>query len=410
VRPDTAPAIDDPVIQRFLDRLAGGISDVLFLAAIIDLLSSDYDRFCAKELPSLLDSLANEQIGTNAIVGPMLRGNTRWDLTFAGRLSGRILPAQFVTKLPVRSFALPENELVKWLIDDLTKTVSMIESRVGSNALPAQLRVIRDGCRDSTKHQWFREVVPPRTLGAYMCTAAMRQRLLSYRRAARLAQRRNSYSSRDRSVRWKSILELLLANWLAPVSDDDLFELYALTLVLDLLETEIGFGVPKEFGLAAPGRSHIAKFAKGESIVRVYFDQSPVGFLNAPSVQLDILGSHDGVRAVPRRPDIVVVHDRGEDRRTLFVEVKRSADASYLSDSIYKAFGYITDFQACWSKIASNPKVVLLVPEHVALKDGVSVGNMSIVLVSSLDRAALLRCLNSGLGLSEAHDGKNDHY
>jgi hypothetical protein len=173
----------------------------------------------------------------------------------------------------------------------------------------------------------------------------------------------------------------------------------ALTLVLDLLEEESGLGAPREFGLAISGRAHIARFDKGASTVRVFFDQSPVGFLDAQSVQLDILGAHIGVRAVPRRPDIVVVHDQGDHRRVIFVEVKKSADAGYLSDSVYKAFGYIADFQAIWSKFASNPKVVLLAPEDVALKSGIGAGDLSVVLVSSMNRDGLRECLHAGLGL-----------
>lgn len=338
-------------------------------------------------------------MGANAVVGPMLRGNIRWDQTFTDRQSGRISPAQFVTRLPFRNFTLPENELVKWLIDDLTHTVSAIELRLGSKSLPAQLLTIRNGCRDSTEHPWFKEVEPPRTLAQHMVTAARRQRLPSYRLAANLAQRRSAYADRDRQARWNSILELLSANWLAPISDDDLFELYALTLVLDALEKEAGLGLPTEFGLAVPGRAHVAQYQKGSSVVRVFFDQSPVVFLDAHSFQLDVLGVHYGVRMAPRRPDIVVVHDQTKKRRVIFVEAKKSADAGYLSDSIYKGFGYITDFRTLWSDSPSNPKVVLLVPEDVGLNDGIGVDEVSVVLVSSLNCAELCLCLRAGLGL-----------
>lgn len=40
---EPAPILQNPVIEQFLTRLAGGTTDVRFLAAIVDLLTHDYD-------------------------------------------------------------------------------------------------------------------------------------------------------------------------------------------------------------------------------------------------------------------------------------------------------------------------------------------------------------------------------
>ena len=388
--------MDDPTIAKFLARLEDGAGGVEILAGIIDLLGSEYSAFCTNELPTLLDSLANDNIATNAIVGPALRGNTRWDLTYAGRLSGRVSPVQFVTRLPVRNFSLPENQLVRWLVANLGTTISTIEARLGSSAIPERLRAIRDACNEAIKHHWFKDVPPPGTLDIHMLTSAMRRRLPAYRAAANLAGRRSKFASRDRTNRWKHIVTLLAANWLSPISDDDLFELYALVFVLDLLENECAFGSPVQFGLNATGRSHVAKFQKGEASVHVFFDQSPAVFLKAHSAQLDLLEAHNGIRPVPRRPDIVIVYGSGSVRRILFVEVKRSADGGYLSDSIYKAFGYCKDFADLWPATA-NPKVAVVVPENVSLKPGKSVSEMEVVLISSVDRQGLGEAIQAAL-------------
>jgi hypothetical protein len=76
---------------------------------------------------------------------------------------------------------------------------------------------------------------------------------------------------------------LLAANWLEPVDPDDLFELYALVLVLDLLEVELGLGPPMQYGLAVPGRDHVAMFETEGNRVRVFFDQSPASVLDYSS-------------------------------------------------------------------------------------------------------------------------------
>jgi len=395
----TGSPLDPAALSAFLDKLSDGADDVSLIAGIIDLASGGYEDFCTRQLPPLLDSLSNEKVDEVALVGPVLRGNTRWDLTKLGRLSGRLLPTQFITRLPQRSFALPENALVRWLVEDLAATIGWIEGRVGSKALLPQLAVIRDGCEEALRHQWFREVPPPHWLDVHMRLAAQRQRLPAYRRAAGLAIRRQGYRDRNRSARWRHIIELLMVNWLAPLSDDDLFELYALVLVLDVLEHDLGLQTPTQYGLAAPGRDHIALFEHGANRVRVFFDQSPASALGYASYQLAILAAHDGVRGVPRRPDLVVVCDGEEGRRVAFVEVKKTADSGYISDSVYKALGYLSDFRAIWAGTSSNPKIVVLFPEAIAPKATTKIAEQEIILASSADRMTVAAALRAGLRL-----------
>jgi hypothetical protein len=399
VSASTATPIDPIALADFLGKLTGGEQDIALIAGIVDLASGGYDDFCSRQLPPLLDSLANENVGQHAIVGPLLRGNTRWDLTTLGRLSGRLLATQFVTRLPQRSFALPENALVRWLVEDLKRTITWVEKRIGSKALLPQLSVIRDGCEEALRHEWFREISPPRWLDAQMRMAAERQRFPAYRRAAGLAARRQRYLSRDRSARWEHIIALLAVDWLAPLSDDDLFELYALTFVIDVLGDDLGLGRPIQYGLSVPGRGHVALFQRGLSYVRVFFDQSPSTVLGYSSYQLAILAAHEGIRGVPRRPDLVVVHDSAFGRRIAFVEVKKTSDSSYNSDSVYKGLGYISDFRAIWEEHPSNPKVIILFPEHIGPKDGLDISKQELVLSSSSDRKTLKDALRLGLAL-----------
>lgn len=399
VAPADGSPIDPAVLADFLKKLSGGDASLELIAGIVDLAAGDYGEFCKRQLPALLDSLANEKVGELAVVGPVLRGSTRWDLTTIGQLSGRLRPAQFVTRLPQRSFALPENALVRWLVEDLTRTISWVEGRVGSKGLLPQLAHIRAGCDEALRHPWIGEVPPPRWLDPAMRLAAERQRLPAYRHAAKLAARRQRFLSRDRASRWRHMLDLLAVNWLAPLSDDDLFELFALVLVLDVLEQDLGLGSPTQYGLAAPGRDHVALFEAGGGSVRVFFDQSPVSTLGYDSYQLRILAAHDGARGTARRPDLTVVHDRAEVRRLTLVEVKRTAESGYISDSVYKALGYLSDFRAIWEQSPGNPKIVVLFPETIAPKPSVAMDAQEVVLISGSDRANFARALAAGLGV-----------
>ena len=394
-----ATPIDQQLLVSFLSKLSQSTDDVRLLASVVDLIAGEYRDFCARQLPLLLDSLANERVGEYATVGPALRGNTRWDLTLVGRQAGRLLPTQYVTRLPTRSFALAENALVRWLVENLLNTVDWVERRVGSKALMPQLLGLRSGCEEALRHEWFRQVPPPRAVDHQMRLSAERQRLPQYRSAAKLAARRTKYETRDRVSRWHHIAELLSVNWLQPISDDDLFELYALVLVLDVIENELGQGSPAQYGLVLPDRDHMARFAGSGGQIMVFFDQSPATALKSASYQLDLLNAHDGVSLAPRRPDLLVVRTTPDGRRVMLVEAKKSSDQSYISDSIYKALGYISDFRTLWVASQASPKVVVLVPEKIAPASGVDISKLEVVLCAGDRRDVLASALREGLGL-----------
>jgi hypothetical protein len=67
-----------------------------------------------------------------------------------------------------------------------------------------------------------------------------------------------------------------------------------------------------------------------------------------------------GVTGNERRPDIIVRFEpaSGEPPTCVFVEVKKSTDGGYISDSVYKAFAYLHDFQDLWSNAQLKPKLI----------------------------------------------------
>jgi hypothetical protein len=399
---DQAPDIDSQVLVTFLDRLSGAGADVELLAAAVDLSHLPYLEFFEKVLPRLLDALASERVGENAIVGPGLRGNPDWSKTSVGRVSGKLARTHYATRLSARSFQLPENLLVRWLVGSVSTTIAMIEERVGSGAIPDRLVAIRTACVEAFAHHWFKQVQPPVVPAPHMFAAAKAQRNPAYRKAAQLAERRASRLASGSTARWLRTLDLLRANWLAPESTDDLFELYALTLVLDVLERDFSLGSPVEFGLAIPGRSHVALFDDPQiGKVRVFFDQSPHVVLGERSRYREIVSAHSGALGAARRPDVTVArYAPGTTKPTvLFLEVKESRDTVYTSDSIYKAMGYAFDYSSLWDVGPPCPKVVLIFPEDIGRRAGANVASLDVTLVSSLDRAAIVEAMRARLDI-----------
>ena len=176
---------------------------------------------------------------------------------------------------------------------------------------------------------------------------------------------------------------LLATGWLESVSDDDLFELYTLALVLDVLADEAGLGSPIEYGLVRANRRHVARFDCGGEDVLVHFDMSLARILKRGGRCSATEASYDGLTGAERRPDIVLTRQSSGERRVLLVEVKRSDDGRYLSDSIYKVFGYLYDFQGPDVELAA----VLAIPENVG-PNGIHAPD-TVTIVSGDDRPAL---------------------
>lgn len=394
-----APPIEDDALQSFLAKLRNRDASTELLATAIDLYRPQYRQFCQIELPPLLDALANERVGELSVDGPALRGQPRWAATVLARRTARIPSTSYISSVPKRSFDLPENMLVRWLVGSLVHAADRIEKLIGSRFMPESVRYVQAACRSAMDHHWFGQVDMPPVPSADMLAAARRQRHRGYRIASALASERLPREVKSKTSRWLALLDLLRVNWLEPVDPEELFELYALALVLEVLKDELNLGEPSELGLVMPGRRHVAKFSAGEdSKVFVYFDQSPASLFGLSSRYQDILDAHDPRMGSRRRPDITIVRrpEHG-DPTVALVEVKDTTDPSYTADSIYKAFGYIHDFKDLWPTSSSNPKVVLLFPETVRLKATVEPSSVDVALVSSLDRAALARCLKSGL-------------
>lgn len=392
VRGANSEAIDLASLDDFLQKLRGDY-DVELLADMVDLVSGPYESFLQDGISGLLDALANEMESRDEIVGPGLRGNPRWDRTVVSRMAGVLPIGRYHSRTAHRSFELPENALLRWLVDELLTSARKL-ARHSASATPHQtLAIILQRCEEAASHHWLSQLSVPPYLTGEMIAAGKRSRRPDYRLAAILAERRARLKARSENARWYATLMLLAVGWLEPVSDDDMFELYALTLVVDVVARELEFGEPEEYGLVASGRGHVAAFRSNAGRLRVVFDQHPIGA--GRDRYRGIIGAHRGVTGHARRPDISIFYDRKDDPRFVIVEAKRTANERYVSDSIYKVFGYLYDFAALWTESQPAPRSVLLIPEGISLVPGQTY--LETAIVSGDDRAALAGALRAAI-------------
>lgn len=388
----SSDSLDLADLDNFLQKLRGD-HDVTILADMVDLVSGPYGSFTSALLPSLLDALANEMESRDEIVGPGLRGNPRWDRTVVARMAGILPVGRYHSRTAHRSFELPENRLLRWLVNELLISVRNLLRRSASATPHSVLVSILKNCEEAASHHWLSQLSVPAYLSPDMIAAAKRSRRPEYRVAAELAEARIRLKYSPDDARWYATLMLLAVGWLEPVSDDDMFELYALTLVVDVIAQELGFGEPEEYGLVSAGRGHVAAFRNEFGKLRVIFDQTPIAKTGFQDRYRGIVSGHRGVTGGARRPDISVVYEKVDGRRFAIIEVKRTANDRYVSDSIYKLFGYLHDFAALWEISHPNPKAILLVPDGISRVEGHPYAEATIV--SGTDRASLAAALQA---------------
>jgi len=394
VKGASSDAIDLAGLTDFLQKLRGD-HEIGLLADMVDLLSGGYTEFAQTQLPRLLDSLANEMESRDEIVGPGLRGNPRWDRTVVSRMAGMLPIGRYHSRTSHRSFSLPENELLRWFVNDLIGSVRDLARRSSSASPHAALVTLLQRCEEAAAHHWLSQLAVPPYLTSAMISAARRSRHPEYRKAAELAEARARLKSSSEESRWYATLMLLAVGWLEPVSDDDMFELYSLTLVIDVIAQELGFGEPEEYGLVTSGRGHVAAFRNEHGRLRVIFDQNPSAAVRSQDRYRGVVAAHRGVTGTARRPDISIIYDRSDGQRFVIVEVKRTANERYVSDSIYKLFGYLYDFASFWPQGHPSPRSVLLVPEGISRLPDEPFRDAAIV--SGDDRAGLAAALAAAI-------------
>lgn len=369
-------------VQDFLQRLDDRGGSVELLAAAYWLTQPAVESFIFNDLPTLLRALGHGSRSSPPSVEPTFKGRVLWQETILGRLSGAVPRGRYLVQHVEKSADIPENQLLKLFLTRIV-TTSAEMARRGTGSLPQRFATLRDLASKALLNTYLQGVELEHRLGARMLNTAIRHRNPRYSRLAHLAQEFDEAVVRGK---WAQIIQLLRKGWLSPVSSDDLFELYALILVMQTIELGLGFGVPLSYGLIQRGRSAVATYcnnARGLA-AEVFFDQVPSGIFGTGSEYMQLVAAHHGIVAQERRPDILVRFSTAQAERRLLIEVKETEDPAYMRDSVYKVLAYLRDFAQMWQGLAAQkPKAMLLFPVGIAPK-----GPAADVVMLSADHGA----------------------
>ena len=389
-------AIDRTALQDFLDRIDDDRATEL-LAQFLDLTMGGYLSFVETTLHPLLDALSSEKLGELVTVGPGPRGAVQWGRTVVARRTGGLAPGRYVSKLPHRSFDLPINRVLAWLVADLSSAMTIIKRAVRSQHLSPALERMDVLLQEASGHHWLAAIEPSPNVEIDISLARIDLGKRAYAEVLRLARRRQKLADRNLDQRWQQVLDLLAVGWLEPLDDDDLFELYALVLTMDVLENDLDLGAPVAVDLVRPGRREVARFAAGDRSVSVYFDQSYSAITGSKGRYPVLTSGAPLISSHPRRPDITVtVSDENGIQNTILIEVKNTLDANYVSASIYRCYGYIHDFTPAGLFSSEGPACVLMV--NGAIGAGPMLSD-ELVVIDGTMREALAQALRAALSI-----------
>lgn len=357
----------------------------------------DAQQFFRDGLPRLARALQASCALVESTSRGLAGGRANWQKTFTGRLTGRLDPSEYRLRWPLKSFDTPENQLLKHYLEDVVSLTRWLEAQLGSRAIPFPVRRALAAAGQVLSDPYLQRVTPVAGVTAVMRRRAMRHRACQYGVAATLEA---EYRRAVTQGRWAAILEMLQAGWLEPVSDEDLFELYALLLAIDILEDELGLSIdlPHGLSLVTAGREHVARMSGAGLSVRVYFDTSPRVALGLQSEYTQMLRAYDGLPdGKEPRPDVILVAQSAMKTVVLLIEVKDTEDDRYMRGSLYKVLGYARDFRALWEEQDCTPGIILLFPGPVTPKQPAGPVN-EIELAGASDRERLTRLLANALG------------
>ncbi|MCL4851380.1 MAG: hypothetical protein KJZ78_08330 [Bryobacteraceae bacterium] len=185
--------------------------------------------------------------------------------------------------------------------------------------------------------------------------------------------------------------ESLLRNLLqkrqhAPEDMDDLFEVWTLLTLVSLHLNE-GWDLEEALligGDSSPKRPRF-KLTKDARLVEIFYQTVPRE-MGASSAYKAVFAEYD-LDATMRRPDatIQITSPTGEVQR-IIVEVKRTRDQRYILDSVYKTFGYLSDFK---STIGPNMPLALMVVWDGIKRVSASPGGSPVIIVNATELPAI---------------------
>lgn len=317
----------------------------------------------AVDLPALYRTLRRTTVAKPVTTRGGLVGAPLWSRTMRERAAYGGDASIYVVASTARSSDVPENRGLLACLAYLDSTITKLARAAGGeDRLPSALQRIGYSARSGLKLPSLRDLPIEPLLTVRSRQAMARSRFPAFDHLAEL-------SLAVRSAEDVSPIDLATslaaAGWLAPLSEDDLFELFVLVKVVEAISGRWG----EAHSLSPISRgNYIAEWhAVGTTRIRLFFNATPEKLRNC-SRYLRVSRAYGAFfNASVRRPDIIVAIERGGSTSFTLIEIKNPGEESfdYRRDSLYKCFGYLFDFADELDKEQGDDICFLIFPEAV---------------------------------------------
>jgi len=363
---------------RFLTCLAKSPETITHLAVMYHLFRSDgAEPFLVTEIPHEVRTLSHDTRRERAIRRHIGRGHVRWPQTLRCQANYSD-PTVHVVREVIKEYDTPPNRLVSHYLKEIWAAIQSSVPASGSK-LAVRAAAVSQSVTESLRSVYLRQARSVPAVTSQMLLAAERSRRRLYSNTGALWREYERLLDPNDVT---TLANVLSTGWLAPLSDDDLYEIYVLVRVLRALEARLAGNDPARIDyrlIGAGGTGALATFRSPEWIGHAFFDMAPHNTFNEIFSDSDyrytsLLYEYGTASMSARRPDICIKLRRKSDGFTvpLIVEVKNTSLADqYGRDSIYKVLGYLSDCAKLWSaeRRSIRPKAALVLRDGVAPKD-----------------------------------------
>jgi hypothetical protein len=354
----TAISVEEAAL--FLERLTGRPHELALLRTVSTLAPrmAELRAFAFSALPDLVRVLPSRA----EIVQRDWEGGfqDRLDLqkTLAYRAAGQ--RTHFVTRARRRSFALPENALVRAVAQRLLDL--LVDLRQAKMLNAAAWGADAQACEGQLRHLLASTVlreVPIERIAPHHEEAAHAARHPCYT-AALHWHRALRQGLDDRSP--AAIAAVLANGALTPLDGATRFEIAVVIRLLQAVweQLEQTTGAPWSFHrcLVRSSRHEVAAFERDDGAsVRVYYNQA---HLDAGA--RDLGARHYFERKGRLRPDVTIVTEIGDENSAAVIEVKLSEEGDYLMKGFQEAIVYRWEYA---ERLRGWPKSILVVSDEV---------------------------------------------
>lgn len=339
-------------VAEALARLTGDSRALARLGAIAWLLDPEFglETFVTIDVPRYLRTLPPRTVREIDERRGVARGRLDWKRTLD--LRRRSSDASWlVTATPRRTFVSPGTQMVRWVLGRVCEVVELAAPGALSETEGTWKKDLADifrAAQSALRHAAMRDL-PYELPDEWVRAVCAQDRDRVVRDSANLAVAHDRLvPPRDREVLQRSLERYSLA----PLDEDQRFEIFALLSVRDAFDT-----LTKQSGaisLIDERRDSVARWNLGDATLKLHYDQ-PAPSARHSAVMRKFFGVAAGLR-----PDVRVILERGGQRIVLVVDAKRSEKLDYLAASDLKMLGYVSDQPTMFAEGAPQAIVVCL--------------------------------------------------